>query len=132
MPTFATMIKQHIPNFVTLLNLACGFLGIATLTYGHYRPISSLADNNIAVYLMFAAAFFDFCDGFVARALKVDSPLGKQLDSLADVVTFGVLPGLLSFIWINNSLGCYNLPSLDLHPTYIKGLGEKAPIVFNW
>lgn len=119
------MIKRNIPNFVTLLNLACGFIGIASLYYGHYKPINGLANNNLAVYLMFAAAFFDFCDGFVARLLKVDSPLGKQLDSLADVVTFGVLPGLLSFILINNSLGCWHLQAIDMHP-------RDTGIEFSW
>jgi CDP-diacylglycerol--serine O-phosphatidyltransferase len=100
------MIKKQIPNIVTSLNLLCGFLGILTIAYG-YNSLSGLPNNDIPIYLMFAAAFFDFVDGFVARALKVDSPLGKQLDSLADVVTFGVLPGLLMFVAIGESLACY-------------------------
>lgn len=100
-------IKEQIPNIVTSLNLLCGVLGILSLSYGEYYSvyvIESIPNNSLAVYFMFAAAFFDFCDGFVARALKVDSPLGKQLDSLADVVTFGVLPGILMFILINSIL----------------------------
>lgn len=97
------MIKKQIPNIVTSLNLLCGFLGILTIAYG-YNSHSGLPNNDIPIYLMFAAAFFDFVDGFVARALKVDSPLGKQLDSLADVVTFGVLPGLLMFVAIDGLL----------------------------
>jgi CDP-diacylglycerol--serine O-phosphatidyltransferase len=100
------MIKKQIPNIVTSLNLLCGFLGILTIAYG-YNSLSGLPNNDIPIYLMFAAAFFDFVDGFVARLLKVDSPLGKQLDSLADVVTFGVLPGLLMFVAIGESLACY-------------------------
>lgn len=100
------MIKKQIPNIVTSLNLLCGFLGILTIAYG-YNSHSGLSNNDLPIYLMFAAAFFDFVDGFVARALKVDSPLGKQLDSLADVVTFGVLPGLLMVVAIGESLACY-------------------------
>jgi CDP-diacylglycerol---serine O-phosphatidyltransferase len=100
------MIKQHIPNIVTSLNLLCGFLGIIALSY-NYNSHTGLPNNDLPIYLMFAAAFFDFVDGFVARALKVDSPLGKQLDSLADVVTFGVLPGLLMVVAIGESLACY-------------------------
>lgn len=100
------MIKKQIPNIVTSLNLLCGFLGIALLSF-QYVPGVVLPKNDLPIYLMFAAAFFDFVDGFVARALKVDSDLGKQLDSLADVVTFGVLPGLLMFTAIGESLSCY-------------------------
>jgi CDP-diacylglycerol--serine O-phosphatidyltransferase len=106
------MIKKQIPNIVTSLNLLCGFLGIISL-HGYFTG-AGLPNNNIVIYLMFAAAFFDFVDGFVARALKVDSELGKQLDSLADVVTFGVLPGLLMFIAISESINCY----LHLNPRF--------------
>jgi CDP-diacylglycerol--serine O-phosphatidyltransferase len=101
------MIKKQIPNIVTSLNLLCGFLGIALLSF-QYVPGVVLPKNDLPIYLMFAAAFFDFVDGFVARLLKVDSPLGKQLDSLADVVTFGVLPGLLMFIAIGGLLATYS------------------------
>lgn len=107
-------IKQQIPNIVTSLNLLCGVLGILSLSF--YFVPCIIPQNDWAVYLMFAAAFFDFCDGFVARALKVDSPLGKQLDSLADVVTFGVLPGMLMFIAIGTLLcGEHNFFMLALH-----------------
>lgn len=106
-----TMIKQQLPNIVTSLNLLCGVLGILSLTF-QYTPGLPIPPNSLAVYLMFAAAFFDFCDGFVARALKVDSPLGKQLDSLADVVTFGVLPGMLMFIGIGGLLATHGNPIL--------------------
>jgi CDP-diacylglycerol---serine O-phosphatidyltransferase len=66
----------------------------------------------MASYLIFAAAFIDFCDGFVARLLKAESPIGEQLDSLADCVTFGVLPGCIFYKFLegayasdNNALG---------------------------
>lgn len=105
LPLPTDMIKKQIPNIVTSLNLLCGFLGIISL-HGYFTG-AGLPNNDIVIYLMFAAAFFDFVDGFVARALKVDSDLGKQLDSLADVVTFGVLPGLLMFIAISEAINCY-------------------------
>ncbi|MFL5729554.1 MAG: CDP-alcohol phosphatidyltransferase family protein [Cytophagaceae bacterium] len=81
-------IKKHIPNFLTCCNLLCGCLGII-IALNH--------DLIIPCYLIFAACVFDFLDGFVARLLKVQSPIGKELDSLADVVTFGVLPGIIIF-----------------------------------
>jgi CDP-diacylglycerol--serine O-phosphatidyltransferase len=85
-------IKKHIPNFLTSCNLLCGCIGIIEIfNWGtHY-----------ASYLIFLACVFDFLDGFAARALKVSSPIGKELDSLADMVTFGVLPALIMFKEIN-------------------------------
>lgn len=82
-------VKAWIPNLVTLGNLACG--GVAIILV-----LDSSQAGWIGV-LMVLAMVFDFLDGFVARALKVASPLGKQLDSLADMVTFGLLPGLLVY-----------------------------------
>ena len=79
---------RHIPNTLTLANLFCGCLGIVQVFEG--RP-------EMASYLIVAAAVFDFFDGFAARLLNVASPIGKDLDSLADVVTFGVLPSVILF-----------------------------------
>lgn len=81
-------IKKHIPNVLTLSNLACGCIGI-TLSFN-----GQLAE---AVYLIWLAMVFDFFDGFAARILKVSSAIGKELDSLADMVSFGVLPSILLF-----------------------------------
>lgn len=81
-------IKRNIPNTLTCLNLACGCIGIVCLFNGMPKW---------SVYAMFLAAVFDFLDGFAARLLKVTSPIGRDLDSLADVVTFGLLPGLMMF-----------------------------------
>lgn len=81
-------IKSQLPNTITLLNLAFGVIGIIRVL-----------DGNIlegAVFILIAA-ILDFLDGFLARILKVQSPLGKELDSLADVVSFGVLPGVILF-----------------------------------
>lgn len=75
-----------IPNAITSGNLICGLLGIMAVMNG---------DLHIAFWLIVIAGLLDFLDGFAARLLKVSSPLGAQLDSLADLVTFGVLPGLI-------------------------------------
>ncbi|MCZ2130968.1 MAG: CDP-diacylglycerol--serine O-phosphatidyltransferase [Bacteroidia bacterium] len=82
-------IKKHIPNLFTLGNLACGFLAIFFILKG-YSVVW-------ACWLVLLAGALDFFDGFVARALKVSGELGKQLDSLADMVTFGVVPGFLAW-----------------------------------
>lgn len=81
-------ITKHIPNFLTLSNLACGAIGVV-LAF-EYRLTA-------AALMIFAGAFFDFLDGFSARLLKVSNELGKQLDSMADMVTFGVLPAMIAF-----------------------------------
>ncbi|GGZ14407.1 CDP-diacylglycerol--serine O-phosphatidyltransferase [Echinicola pacifica] len=81
-------IKKHIPNAITCLNLACGLAGINEVFAGNFY---------MATYLMLAAAVFDFLDGMVARLLNAYSEIGKQLDSLADMVTFGVLPTFIVF-----------------------------------
>ncbi|MCB0510172.1 MAG: CDP-alcohol phosphatidyltransferase family protein [Chitinophagales bacterium] len=79
-------LKKHIPNSLTLLNLLSGLLAILALFIGklEYLP-----------WLLALSLLADFLDGLVARALHVSSPIGKELDSLADMVSFGVLPGLL-------------------------------------
>lgn len=78
----------NIPNLLTASNLLCGVTAIICLLTGRW---------DWACYLIFAAAIFDFFDGFLARKLNQMSELGKQLDSLADMVTFGVAPGILVF-----------------------------------
>jgi CDP-diacylglycerol--serine O-phosphatidyltransferase len=81
-------MKKNIPNLITLLNLATGVLGIIFLLRGKF---------DTAVYLVFIAGIFDFLDGFTARLLKAWSDIGKSLDSLADIISFGVLPSLLIY-----------------------------------
>ncbi len=92
------MIKKHIPNTLTLSNLACGCIGIIACTRG---------DLVTASYMIWLAAIFDFLDGFVARLLNVSSPIGKELDSLADMVTFGVLPAFILFSLQDNLTNNY-------------------------
>lgn len=82
------MIKKHIPNSLTCCNLMCGCMATGAAFYGNYRW---------AIVMIIIGAVFDFFDGMVARLLGVSSPIGKELDSLADVVTFGVAPSAILF-----------------------------------
>lgn len=82
-------MKKHIPNLLTLGNLFCGITSILFLVNGDYTT---------PIYLVIIAAVLDFFDGMVARLLGVAGPLGKQLDSLADMVTFGAVPGVFLFL----------------------------------
>ena len=85
-------IRKHIPNLLTCVNLVFGF----------YACILALAGNYFgAMIAIIIAAGFDFADGLAARLLHAYSPVGKDLDSLADVVSFGVTPGLILFDFLN-------------------------------
>lgn len=101
---------KHLPNFITSLNLLCGCLAILSLTYA--------SDPLTAAFLVIAAAIFDFLDGFVARLLKVTSSIGAELDSLADMVTFGVVPGLMLLHYLAETIGItsMNLQSFSDKP----------------
>ena len=85
-------MKKIIPHVITSANLLCGCLAI-----------TQIAESNllIASLLVLLGAFFDFFDGLAARVLKVGSELGAQLDSLADMITFGLVPAYLAFEWLN-------------------------------
>ena len=79
---------KNLPNILTCLNLLCGCLAI----------VSVFSSNiNLLVGMVFLAAMFDFLDGLTARSLNANSELGRQLDSLADMVTFGVVPGIILY-----------------------------------
>ncbi len=86
-------IIAQIPNLLTLINLLFGVIGIIWVLDGAILS---------GAYFVLISAGFDFLDGFVARLLKVQSDIGKELDSLADVVSFGVLPGLILFMMTKN------------------------------
>lgn len=87
--------SKHIPNFITSLNLLSGCTGIAMLIQGQIF---------YATLFIFIAVVFDFLDGTAARLLDAGSELGKQLDSLADAVSFGVLPGMILFRLLQHSV----------------------------
>ncbi len=79
---------KHLPNALTLANLFCGCCALLYIAY--WQP-------EMAALFTAASFVFDYLDGMVARALKLSSPLGKELDSLADVVSFGVVPGAMLY-----------------------------------
>ncbi|MGY8940071.1 MAG: CDP-alcohol phosphatidyltransferase family protein, partial [Flavobacteriales bacterium] len=87
-------MKKHIPNLLTLGNLFCGAVAVMYAVQG---------DFEIAGLLVVAGIIFDFFDGFAARVLGVSGELGKQLDSLADMVTSGVVPGIIMFYLISEN-----------------------------
>ena len=97
-------IVKSIPNTLTLANLISGCAGIIFLIKG---------DLITSVYLMWLAAVLDFLDGFAARSLNAYSAMGKQLDSLADMISFGALPALILFIMISENTEIKFLPYLS-------------------
>ena len=88
-------LKKHIPNIITLLNLLCGCIALV---------FAGEANFEMAFFFVCLGIFFDFFDGFFARLFHVSSPLGLQLDSLADMVTSGVVPGFVLFKMLSNSV----------------------------
>lgn len=106
-------MRQQIPNIITLLNLLFGCLAIVScFQFGTVASISDTGDMLIEIpEKLFMASLFigiaavvDFFDGFVARLLKVSSEMGKQLDSLADVVSFGVAPACIVYQFLRLAL----------------------------
>ncbi len=106
----STSFTRHLPNFITCLNLASGCLAVVFVFKG-----------EIAVFSILVAAslLFDFLDGFVARALNAHSAMGKELDSLADMVTFGLVPGAVMYHLFINSVPLV----LHMDATWAKILG---------
>jgi CDP-diacylglycerol--serine O-phosphatidyltransferase len=85
--------RKHIPNIITLLNLFCGCIAVLNVAKN---------DFGTAFFFVSLGIFFDFFDGFFARLLNVSSPLGLQLDSLADMVTSGLVPGFTMYMMLSN------------------------------
>lgn len=86
------MITKHIPNAITSLNLLSGSLAIIFAFSGNFTAF---------VICIVLSAIFDFCDGLAARLLKAYSPMGKELDSLADLVSFGLAPAIMGYNLLN-------------------------------
>ncbi len=99
-------MKKHIPNLITLLNLLSGVIAVILAVQG---------DLIGAALFVIIGIIFDFFDGFVARLLGVQGELGKQLDSLADVVTSGVVPGIAMFQMLTYSLNGGHLNHKDFY-----------------
>ena len=106
-------IVGQIPNFITSLNLVSGLAAIVFAIDGH------LIGAGIFICL---AAIFDFLDGFAARLLKAYSEIGKQLDSLADVVSFGVAPGVILFTLLELSMFEINRPVYEISAKWYEWL----------
>jgi len=83
-------MKKHVPNIITCLNLVCGTAAVILTLWGYWWP---------AFCFILAGAVFDVCDGAAARLLGAYSDIGKELDSLSDLVTFGLAPALMLFSW---------------------------------
>ena len=99
-------MKKHIPNIFTLANLFFGLIAVVNAVEGHLM---------IAGFFVLMGIFLDFFDGFFARMLKVPSELGKQLDSLADVVTSGVAPGIILMKLLEQTIVKEEGIRFDLH-----------------
>lgn len=100
-------MKKHIPNFITLLNVLCGC--IATV-------FAVLNQLEFAALFVFLGIFCDFFDGLAARLLNVKSDLGVQLDSLADMITSGLVPGIVMFQLLTMAQkGGWNLDFFGVH-----------------
>ena len=108
----ANPIKHNIPNAVTCLNLLSGCVGVVFAFRGQF---------DVVAYCMLASGFFDLMDGLVARALGVSSAIGRELDSLADVVSFGFLPGVIYFQLLSRTLSTSASPSS--YPDWLPYLG---------
>lgn len=99
------MLKA-IPHIITLTNLFFGCAAVMCLVTGQWDQ---------AIIFVFISGIADFFDGMIARALKVSGQLGKQLDSLADMVSFGLVPGLIAYILLSKSMGLQYAPITEVH-----------------
>jgi CDP-diacylglycerol---serine O-phosphatidyltransferase len=112
LPHFHTKLMKHIPNLFTLLNLFFGCIAVICILQNGITIVYS-ADGAqfadiperlwLAPLFIGLAALIDFLDGFLARLMKQSSPLGRELDSLADVVSFGVAPGMIIYQFLRMS-----------------------------
>lgn len=98
-------MKKYIPNIITCCNLLSGAVSVVAACQGNYR---------IAFVLILLGAFFDFFDGMSARTLHVRQPIGKELDSLADDITFGLAPALMLFTFLQNVIGWWAIAALPM------------------
>jgi CDP-diacylglycerol--serine O-phosphatidyltransferase len=102
-------MRKQIPNIITLLNLLAGCIAITMAFRGNFMAV---------VIWVVLAALFDFLDGMAARLLKAYSPIGKELDSLADVVSFGVAPAMAVYVLLRDHLSL---------PAAFSGLSSFVP-----
>ncbi|WP_419882148.1 CDP-diacylglycerol--serine O-phosphatidyltransferase [Peribacillus sp. B-H-3] len=103
------IVKRGIPNLFTLFNLFFGFLSIMFSAQGHYK--------NAAI-LILIGMMLDSMDGRIARMLNAESELGKELDSLADIVTFGVAPAMMAYYTFFSDFGVAGMAIAGLFPLF--------------
>nr|WP_255717031.1 CDP-diacylglycerol--serine O-phosphatidyltransferase [Salipaludibacillus sp. CUR1] len=103
------LIKRNIPNGITMANLIFGFLSIGSSFLGDYQ--------NAAIFIL-VGMMLDSMDGWMARKLGAESPFGKELDSLADIVTFGVAPAILMFGTTFSYMGMTGLVIAGMFPVF--------------
>lgn len=103
------LIKRNIPNGITMANLIFGFLSIGSSFLGDYQ--------NAAIFIL-VGMMLDSMDGWMARKLGAESPFGKELDSLADIVTFGVAPAILMFGTTFSYMGMTGLIIAGMFPVF--------------
>lgn len=109
------MFLKNIPNFISLLNLFSGILACIFILQGDFTQ---------GFFFVCLGIFFDFFDGLAARLLNVSSPLGVQLDSLADAITSGLAPGLAMFQLLRSKNGIdHSLPMIDANTPYLAYFG---------
>jgi CDP-diacylglycerol--serine O-phosphatidyltransferase len=113
MNTFKTSQLLSLPNLLTLANLFCGICAVINLLYGQFET---------AAWFVGGSAVADFLDGLVARALGISGPLGVQLDSLADVVSFGVVPGVMLYMLLLRGQHFGDAIPLRIEPTALPAL----------
>ena len=107
------MIRSRIPNTITLLNLFCGCLALISIFTGQIEWLPLFVTVSLIT---------DYIDGLVARLLKVSSDLGRELDSLADMISFGAVPGAMFYYMINQTYGNKQVLFTD-SSTYISLIG---------
>ncbi|MDR0603757.1 MAG: CDP-diacylglycerol--serine O-phosphatidyltransferase [Bacteroidales bacterium] len=104
-------MKKHIPNTITLFNLACGCFAILLATKGYLKE---------AAVMVLLASVFDFFDGFAARLLHVKSNTGKELDSLVDMVSFGISPAIIVYnLYLNTGIYNYEIYGIAAIPALL-------------
>lgn len=120
-------MKRHIPNFLTLCNLSCGVAAVLLAYNGHFVP---------AAWMFLAGVAFDFFDGFAARMLHVKSDIGRELDSLADCITSGLLPAMVMYKLMQGALaGTFSSevfsPSVPVSPLQLASAPALLIVLFS-
>ena len=113
-------MKKHIPNLITLCNLLSGCTGVVFAVRGNFQAV---------LITLMASELFDFFDGFSARALHAYSPIGKELDSLADLVSFGLCPAVCLFSWYG--IAQPDIPFLRWFPFVLTAASAMRLAKFN-